>query len=122
MVDKKVFKSGDQRQHAQREQLICETFAKGLSHRNIVEVYDVITENDSIYIIMEYVEGGELFDKIKQSRGLSEPCARKWFREIIEAVQYIHKHNIVHRDLKPENGIVYIIHQQTKITMIVSFN
>lgn len=90
-MDKKVFKTGDQKQHALREQRICESFAKGLSHVNIVQVYDVITENDSIYIIMENVEGGELFDRIKQSKGLTENCARKWFREIIEAVQYIHQ-------------------------------
>ena len=121
-MDKKLFKSGDQKQHAQREQLICETFASGLEHKNIVKVHEVMTENDFIYVVMEYVEGGELFDKIKQSRGLAEPTARRWFREIIEAVDYIHEvilntlhddhlfsnkikqNNIVHRDLKPENG------------------
>lgn len=91
MVDKKLFKSGDQKQHAQREQIICETFASGLKHKNIVQVYDVLTENDYIYVIMEYVEGGELFDKIKQSKGLAEPTARRWFRELIEAVEYIHE-------------------------------
>ncbi|CEP14178.1 hypothetical protein [Parasitella parasitica] len=106
VVDKKMFKSGDQRQHAQREQSICETFASGLSHKNIAQVFDVITENDYIYIVMEYVEGGELFDKIKQSKGLAEPTARRWFREIIEAVEYIHDNNIVHRDLKPENVLI----------------
>ncbi|KAK4509020.1 uncharacterized protein ATC70_007369 [Mucor velutinosus] len=106
VVDKKMFKSGDQRQHAQREQSICETFASGLSHKNIVRVYDVLTEDDYIYIVMEYVEGGELFDKIKQSKGLAEPTARRWFREIIEAVEYIHDNNIVHRDLKPENVLI----------------
>ncbi|KAI8637369.1 kinase-like domain-containing protein [Parasitella parasitica] len=106
VVDKKMFKSGDQRQHAQREQSICETFASGLFHKNIVQVFDVITENDYIYIVMEYVEGGELFDKIKQSKGLAEPIARRWFREIIEAVEYIHDNNIVHRDLKPENVLI----------------
>ena len=106
VVDKKMFKSGDQRQHAQREQAICETFASGLSHKNVVRVFDVMTDNDYIYIVMEYVEGGELFDKIKQSKGLAEPTARRWFREIIEAVEYIHDNNIVHRDLKPENVLI----------------
>lgn len=106
VVDKKLFKSGDQKQHAQREQMICETFASGLVHKNIVKVHEVMTENDYIYVVMEYVEGGELFDKIKQSRGLAEPTARRWFREIIEAVEYIHDNNIVHRDLKPENVLI----------------
>ncbi|OBZ91213.1 SNF1-related protein kinase catalytic subunit alpha KIN10 [Choanephora cucurbitarum] len=111
VVDKKTFKTGDQKQHALREQTICETFATGLSHRNIVKVYDVLTENDFIYIVMEYVEGGELFEKIKQSKGLAEPTARRWFREIIEAVDYIHDHNIVHRDLKPENVLIDKTHR-----------
>ncbi|KAI7866683.1 kinase-like domain-containing protein [Mucor mucedo] len=106
VVDKKLFKSGDQKQHAQREQMICETFASGLNHKHIAQVHEVLTENDSIYVVMEYVEGGELFDKIKQSKGLAEPTARRWFRELIEAVEYIHDHNIVHRDLKPENVLI----------------
>ncbi|GAA5816159.1 hypothetical protein MFLAVUS_009685 [Mucor flavus] len=106
VVDKKMFKSGDQKQHAQREQIICETFANGLRHKNIVQVHDVITENEYIYVVMEYADGGELFDKIKKSRGLAEPVARRWFRELIEAVEYIHDNNIVHRDLKPENVLI----------------
>lgn len=70
--------------------MICETFASGLHHKHIVQVHDVLTENDAIYVVMEYVEGGELFDKIKQSKGLAEPTARRWFRELMEAVEYIH--------------------------------
>lgn len=85
-----MFKSGDQKQHAQREQIICEAFANGLRHKNIVQVHDVLTENEYIYVVMEYADGGELFDKIKKSRGLAEPIARRWFRELIEAVEYIH--------------------------------
>ncbi|CEI97660.1 Putative CAMK/CAMKL/AMPK protein kinase [Rhizopus microsporus] len=104
VVDKKIFKAGDQKLHAEREQKICETFAKRLTHKHIVQIYDVFTEQDLIYIIMEYVEGGELFHKIREQKRLNERLARKWFREIIEAVDYIHDNNIVHRDLKPENG------------------
>jgi serine/threonine protein kinase len=90
VVDKTKFKSGEQKQHAQREQTICEAFARGLRHKNIVDVYDVMTEDGATHIVMGYIEGGELFDKIKQSKGLAEPTARRWFREIIEAVEYIH--------------------------------
>ncbi|KAL4213766.1 kinase-like domain-containing protein [Rhizopus microsporus] len=106
VVDKKIFKAGDQKLHAEREQKICETFAKRLTHKHIVQIYDVFTEQDFIYIIMEYVEGGELFHKIREQKRLNERLARKWFREIIEAVDYIHDNNIVHRDLKPENVLI----------------
>ncbi|KAI8875923.1 hypothetical protein K501DRAFT_125076, partial [Backusella circina FSU 941] len=106
VVDKKILTSSSD-QHIQREQLICQMFAKGLRHKNIVDVYDVfIEQDDTIYIVMDYIEGGELYDKIKQSKRLAEPTARRWFREIIEAVEYIHSHNIVHRDLKPENVLI----------------
>ncbi|KAG1451859.1 hypothetical protein G6F56_007975 [Rhizopus delemar] len=104
IVDKKIFKAGDQKLHAEKEQKICETFAKGLSHKHIVSVHEVFTEQDLIYIIMDYVDGGELFHKIREKKKLSERQARIWFREMIEAVDYIHQNNIVHRDLKPENG------------------
>lgn len=61
-----------------------------LHHKNIVEVYEVITDDDFIYIIMEYLEGGELFDKIKERGRLEESLAKQWFKEIVEAVKYIH--------------------------------
>ncbi|KAG1472855.1 hypothetical protein G6F56_001295 [Rhizopus delemar] len=56
---------------------------------------------------MEHVQGGELLVKIKQNPKITEGQARRWFRELIEAVEYIHKNKIVHRDLKPENGNPY---------------
>ncbi|KAI8082751.1 kinase-like domain-containing protein, partial [Halteromyces radiatus] len=106
VVDKRLFKNGDQKQHAQREQSICEEFATELKHKNIVQIYDVISDEECIYVVMEYVQGGELFDRIKQDQKLTEPLARRWFREIVEAVSYIHENGIVHRDLKPENVLI----------------
>ncbi|KAI9251959.1 kinase-like domain-containing protein [Sporodiniella umbellata] len=94
IVDKKIFKAGDQKLHAEKEQRICETFAQGLSHPHIVSVHEVLTENDLIYIIMDYIEGGELFHKIREKKKLTERQARIWFREIIQAIDYIHQ---VHR-------------------------
>jgi serine/threonine protein kinase len=49
-----------------------------------------------IYIVMDYIQGGELFDKIKHSNGLPEPTARRWFKEIVEAVEYIHSVSYVY--------------------------
>ncbi|KAI7851684.1 kinase-like domain-containing protein [Circinella umbellata] len=106
VVDKTSIKSGDQRQHALNEKEICEGFSQRLNHKNVVNVYEVFTDHENIYVAMEYVEGGELFEKIKQRHRLEEPLAKRWFREIIEAVYYIHKNGIVHRDLKPENVLI----------------
>ncbi|KAH8554382.1 kinase-like domain-containing protein [Umbelopsis sp. PMI_123] len=105
-VDKRNFKNEDQKIHALNEKGISHDFSIRLHHKNIVEVYEVITDDDFIYIIMEYLEGGELFDKIKERGRLDENLARTWFREIVEAVKYIHDNGIVHRDLKPENVLL----------------
>ncbi|KAI8577830.1 hypothetical protein K450DRAFT_212331 [Umbelopsis ramanniana AG] len=105
-VDKRNFKNEDQKIHALNEKSISHDFSMRLHHKNIVEVYEVITDDDFIYIIMEYLEGGELFDKIKERGRLEENLAKQWFKEIVEAVKYIHDNGIVHRDLKPENVLL----------------
>ncbi|ORX62474.1 Pkinase-domain-containing protein, partial [Hesseltinella vesiculosa] len=106
VVDKRLFKNNDQKQHALREQSICEDFASFLNHRHIVQIYSVVSDEECIYVVMEYIQGGELFDRIKQEQKLTEPKAKRWFRQIIEAVCYIHENGIVHRDLKPENVLI----------------
>ncbi|KAI7904445.1 kinase-like domain-containing protein [Cokeromyces recurvatus] len=106
VIDRKAFKSIEQNQHIERELEICKSFASDLNHPNIVQVYDVMIENDYIYIVMDYIEGGELFDHIRQAKGLSPSTSRRWFRQLIQAVDYIHKNNIIHRDLKPENIMI----------------
>ncbi|KAI8374220.1 kinase-like domain-containing protein [Radiomyces spectabilis] len=106
IVDKRKFTNKDQAQHAYNEKSISEMLTTCYKHKNIVNVYDVCTDGDRICIVMEHVRGGELFDKIREHGRLSEATARRWFREIIEAIHYIHKHGIVHRDLKPENVLI----------------
>ncbi|KNC73115.1 hypothetical protein SARC_14327, partial [Sphaeroforma arctica JP610] len=65
--------------------------------------YEVITTPSSIYMVMEYVAGGELFEYIVKHGKLSEDAARTFFQQIISGVEYCHRHKVVHRDLKPEN-------------------
>lgn len=76
---------------------------KLLEHRNIVRLYDVWENHNELYLIMEHVEGGELFHYIEESRGLSEEESVYIFRQIIAALLYCHRMHIHHRDLKPEN-------------------
>lgn len=82
-----------------------------LHHKNIVEVYEVITDDDYIYIIMEYLAGGELFDKIKERGRLEENLAKTWFKEIVEAVKYIHdvSTNIIIRNYSLQTVLIRYI-------------
>eukprot|EP01103_Thecamoeba_quadrilineata_P013486 TRINITY_DN3766_c0_g1_i1.p1 TRINITY_DN3766_c0_g1~~TRINITY_DN3766_c0_g1_i1.p1 ORF type:complete len:513 (+),score=82.04 TRINITY_DN3766_c0_g1_i1:190-1539(+) len=75
-------------------------------HPHIIKLYEVIETPSNIYMIMEYVSGGELFDYIVQNGKLSEDEARRFFQQIISGVEYCHKHMVAHRDLKPENLIL----------------
>jgi len=77
---------------------------KRLNHKNIVCLKDVVEDEDGkIYMVLEYVSGGELFDEIITRGNYSESDATHVVRQIIQAVAYLHSNNIVHRDLKPEN-------------------
>ncbi|CAD0108944.1 unnamed protein product [Aureobasidium uvarum] len=76
---------------------------KLLDHPNIVRLYDVWENHNELYLIMEYVEGGELFHYIEECRGLGEGESVYIFRQIVAALLYCHRMHIHHRDLKPEN-------------------
>uniref|UniRef100_A0A1I8F3Q6 Non-specific serine/threonine protein kinase n=1 Tax=Macrostomum lignano TaxID=282301 RepID=A0A1I8F3Q6_9PLAT len=70
-------------------------------HPHIIKLYQHAALD--IFMIMEYVSGGELFEHIVKSHHLTEKDARRFFQQIISGVDYCHRHMIVHRDLKPEN-------------------
>ncbi|OON20068.1 kinase domain protein [Opisthorchis viverrini] len=74
-----------------------------LAHPCIIYIYDVIDTDEALYMILELVEGGELFDRIVQLGQLSEQDAKFLFLQMAIAVGYLHEHGITHRDLKPEN-------------------
>jgi len=72
-------------------------------HPHIIKLYQVISTPTDIFMVMEYVAGGELFDYIVKHGKLTEDKARRFFQQIMSGVEYCHRHNVVHRDLKPEN-------------------
>ncbi|ESS65173.1 putative protein kinase [Trypanosoma cruzi] len=82
-----------------REMKILKLF----SHPNICRLYEVITTPTDMYLIMEYVEGGELYDYIVKRRMLKEDVGRYILQQIVCALEYCHHFLVVHRDLKPEN-------------------
>lgn len=73
-----------------------------LRHPHIVRLYEVLATRNIIYIVLEYVKGGELFAKIAKGR-FGEAASRKYFQQLIAVVSYCHSRGIYHRDLKPEN-------------------
>jgi serine/threonine protein kinase len=72
-------------------------------HPNIIKLYDVFFAPNQIVIVMEYMQGGELFDYVVQKGTLTEEEASNIVRQVTSALVYMHAHNICHRDLKPEN-------------------
>lgn len=76
---------------------------KLMSHPNIMALYDVWENKNDLYLILEYIEGGELFDYLIKKGKLQEYEAVNYFKQIINGINYLHQFNICHRDLKPEN-------------------
>ena len=76
---------------------------RSLDHPNIIRLYDVYITDEKIFIVMELMEGGELFDYVVQKGTLTEEEASKIVKKVTSALVYMHSKNIVHRDLKPEN-------------------
>ncbi|KAG8979655.1 hypothetical protein FRB90_008028, partial [Tulasnella sp. 427] len=87
---------------------------KLIDHPNIMSLYDVFEADNELYLLLEYIEGGELFDFLVSKGRLAPPEALKYFREIIYGVDYCHRFNIAHRDLKPEN-LLLDSHKNIKI-------
>ncbi|XP_057958966.1 CBL-interacting serine/threonine-protein kinase 1 isoform X2 [Malania oleifera] len=79
---------------------------KLLRHPNVVRLHEVLASKTKIYMVLEYVTGGELFDRIASQGKLSEAKGRKLFQQLIDGVSYCHNKGVSHRDLKLENVLV----------------
>ncbi|CAD8103409.1 unnamed protein product [Paramecium sonneborni] len=83
----------------QRE--IC--ILRKVSHPNVIKLYEILESESCVYLVMEYVKGGELYDYIIKKKYLPENIAVRYFQQLVFATEYLHSQNIIHRDLKPEN-------------------
>lgn len=99
IINKAKLKSSKAEQKIKREMNILKMF----HHPHIIRLYEVIETELDLFMIMEYVQGGELFDYIVSQTRLSESEARRLFQQLISGIEYCHSFNVVHRDLKPEN-------------------
>ena len=88
-----------------------------MDHPNIIKTYKITENSKNYYIIMEYCDGGELFNYIVEKEKLEENEASMFFYQLINALEYIHSLGIAHRDLKPENLLLL----NNKIIKIIDF-
>ena len=90
---------------------------RSMMHKNVIKCYDSFAHNNKFYTVMDYAEGGELSTLLKEKGVLSEQESKKIFKQIYEAVCYIHGQNIIHRDLKP-NNILFLDEERTHVVVI----
>ncbi|CAK94943.1 unnamed protein product (macronuclear) [Paramecium tetraurelia] len=76
---------------------------KKVNHPNVIKLYEILESESCVYLVMEYVKGGELYEYIIKKKYLPENIAVRYFQQLIFATEYLHSQNITHRDLKPEN-------------------
>ena len=94
----KIQDEGDRERISREIQIL-----KIIRHPNITQLYEIIEDENKLYLIMEFATGGELFDYIVSQQRVKEMEACRFFQQIVDGIEYIHKLKVVHRDLKPEN-------------------
>jgi len=113
ILDKKKLKEDDDIIRLKREFEMLSQF----NHPNVVSVYEIFESIDSYFTVMEYCDGGELFNFIVKNKYLSEEKSAFFYYQLINGLEYIHSLGIVHRDLKPEN--LLLTHEE--ILKIIDF-
>ncbi|XP_014783139.1 serine/threonine-protein kinase Chk2 [Octopus bimaculoides] len=88
---------------------------QSLNHPCIVSVNEVIDVPDTLYIVLELIEGGELFDRVRNKGAVPETISRLYLYQMISAIKYLHDKGITHRDLKPENILLMTDEEETLI-------
>jgi calcium/calmodulin-dependent protein kinase I len=91
-----------------------------IDHPNVVRLVEIFDEAEVLYLVMELMSGGELFDRIVEKEAYTEKEAAETLRPIVDAIRYCHEQDIIHRDLKPEN-LLYSSTDEKAIIKISDF-
>lgn len=81
---------------------------RNLHHVNILQFFGKRTQGETEFLFLEYAAGGELFDRIEPDVGMKASEAQRYFKQLLQGVEYLHGKGIAHRDLKPENLLLDI--------------
>ncbi|XP_056275095.1 serine/threonine-protein kinase Chk2 isoform X1 [Pseudoliparis swirei] len=118
IINKKNFQSeGTATRNAQTEIEILQR----VDHPCLIRTEDFYQTEDNYYIVLELMEGGELFQRVKAQQQLNESIAKLYFYQMLKAVEYLHSKGIIHRDLKPEN-ILLSSHDDVCLIKVTDFN
>ena len=79
---------------------------KRIRHPNVIQLFEVIDAPRQIFLVMEFLDGGELFDYIVRHQRIREDVAVRFFHDIVDGLSYLHRKEVAHRDLKPENVLM----------------
>ena len=90
-----------------------------MRHPNIVQLYEIIETSRQLFLIMEFVPGGELFNYIVKKKRLENREACRFFHQILAGIEYLHSIKICHRDLKPEN---LLLDENMNIKIVFKYN
>jgi len=98
-IDKTMLKKQKMRTQLKREVSIT----KLIQHPRVVQLFEVLASKTKIYLVLELVTGGELFDLLVKEKQFGEVKARHFFKQLVDGIMCCHDKGIVHRDIKPEN-------------------
>jgi calcium/calmodulin-dependent protein kinase I len=90
---------------------------QSMTYRHIIQILDFFEEKDYFFMVMDYMRGGDVFDRIVEKNQYTEKDARDLSRTLLKAVSFLHQQGVAHRDLKPQNLLLSV---SLKIT--VEFN